>query len=83
MLMFDLERKVRYRPKAVVRRIFEGEGGIDVGYSRDVETAHGMLAWPHSGFHVQDAVWIAADGREFSVTAGPFLLQSAESEGDG
>ncbi len=27
----------------------------------DVETAQGMLAWPHSGFHVHDGVWVAAD----------------------
>ncbi len=33
----------------------------------DVETAHGMLAWPHSGFHVHDGVWVAADKREFAV----------------
>ena len=29
----------------------------------DVETAHGMLAWPHSGFHVHDGVWVAAAAR--------------------
>ena len=33
----------------------------------DVETAHGMLAWPHSGFHVHDGVWVAAEDREFAV----------------
>ncbi len=32
----------------------------------DVETAQGMLAWPHSGFHVQDGVWVAADDRELA-----------------
>ncbi len=26
-----------------------------------------MLAWPHSGFHVHDGVWVAADNREFAV----------------
>ncbi len=25
----------------------------------DGETAQGMLAWPHSGFHVHDGVWVA------------------------
>ncbi len=30
----------------------------------DVETAQGMLAWPHSGFHVHDGVWVAAEDRE-------------------
>ena len=33
----------------------------------DVETAQGMLAWPHSGFHVHDGVWVAADDRELAV----------------
>ena len=32
----------------------------------DVETAHGMLAWPHSGFHVHDGVWVAAEDRAFA-----------------
>ncbi len=26
-----------------------------------------MLAWPHSGFHVHDGVWVAADDHEFAV----------------
>ncbi len=39
----------------------------------DVETAHGMLAWPHSGFHVHDGVWVAADGREFAVRLARYL----------
>ncbi len=33
----------------------------------EIETAHGMLAWPHSGFHVHDGVWVAADEREFAL----------------
>jgi hypothetical protein len=33
----------------------------------DIETAQSMLAWPHSGFHVHDAVWEAADDKEFTV----------------
>ncbi len=33
----------------------------------DVETAQGMLAWPRSGCHVHDGVWVAADDREFAV----------------
>jgi hypothetical protein len=32
----------------------------------DVETAQGMLAWPHWGFHVHDGVWVAADDRAFA-----------------
>ncbi len=31
----------------------------------DVETAHGMLAWPHSGFHVHDEVRLERVGRKF------------------
>jgi len=26
----------------------------------DIETARGMLAWPHSGFHTHDGVWASA-----------------------
>ena len=33
----------------------------------DIETAQGMLAWPHSGFHVHDEVWVTADDKEFTV----------------
>jgi hypothetical protein len=33
----------------------------------DIETAQGMLAWPHSGFHTHDAVWASADDKEFTV----------------
>ena len=44
----------------------------------DVETAHTMLAWSHSGFHIHDGVWVAAADREFAVRPGLVLLQSAE-----
>ncbi len=27
----------------------------------DIETAEGMLKWPHSGFHTHDGVWASAD----------------------
>ncbi len=33
----------------------------------DGETAQGMLAWPHLGFHVHDGVWVAYDDRAFAV----------------
>ncbi len=33
----------------------------------DIETAQGMLNWPHSGFHAHDEVWVAADDTEFAV----------------
>ena len=39
----------------------------------DIETAQGMLNWPHSGFHMHDAVWAAADDTEFTVTVGALL----------
>jgi hypothetical protein len=31
------------------------------------EAAQGMLAWPHSGFHVHDAVWVPAADRAFAT----------------
>ena len=30
-------------------------------------TALGMLAWPHSGFHVHDGVWVPAEDRAFAT----------------
>ncbi|MFQ5691302.1 MAG: transposase [Gemmatimonadota bacterium] len=33
----------------------------------DSDTAAGMLAWPHSGFHVHDGVSVPADDRGFTV----------------
>jgi putative transposase len=33
----------------------------------DIETAQGMIGWPHSGFHTHDGVWVAADDTEFTV----------------
>ena len=33
------------------------------------ETARGMLAWPHSGFHVHDGVWVAAHDCAFARLA--------------
>ncbi|MFQ6046581.1 MAG: transposase [Gemmatimonadales bacterium] len=31
------------------------------------ETAASMLAWPHSGFHVHDGVWVPAEDRAFAT----------------
>ena len=42
----------------------------------DVETAHDMLAWPHSGFHVHDGVWVAADDREFAVRLARYCARN-------
>ena len=33
----------------------------------DEEQAAGMLAWPHSGFHVHTAVWVPEDDRAFAT----------------
>lgn len=33
----------------------------------EVEAAQGMLAWPHSGFHVHDGVWVPAEDRAFAT----------------
>ena len=32
----------------------------------DEDQAAGMLAWPHSGFHVHTAVWVPEDDRAFA-----------------
>jgi hypothetical protein len=33
----------------------------------DEDQAAGMLTWPHSGFHVHTAVWVAEDDRAFAT----------------
>ncbi|MHB1097626.1 MAG: transposase [Gemmatimonadaceae bacterium] len=33
----------------------------------DEDQAAGMLAWPHSGFHVHTAVWVPEDDRAFAT----------------
>ncbi len=35
-----------------------------------------MLAWPHSGFHVHDGVWVAADNREFAVRLARYCARN-------
>ena len=42
----------------------------------DGETAQGMLAWPHSGFHVHDGVWVAADDRAFAVRLARYCARN-------
>jgi hypothetical protein len=42
----------------------------------DLETAHSMLFWPHSGFHVHDGVWVAADDREFTVRLARYCARN-------
>jgi hypothetical protein len=33
----------------------------------DGDVAQSMLAWPHSGFHVHDGVWVSADDPAFAT----------------
>jgi hypothetical protein len=33
----------------------------------DIDTAASMLAWPHSGFHVHDGVWVPAEDQAFAT----------------
>jgi hypothetical protein len=42
----------------------------------DIDTAQGMLAWPHSGFHVHDGVWVAADDKEFTVRLARYCARN-------
>ena len=42
----------------------------------DVETAHGMLNWPHSGFHAHDGVWVAADDTEFALRLARYCARN-------
>ena len=42
----------------------------------DGETAQGMLAWPHSGFHVHDGVWVAAADRAFAVRLARYCVRN-------
>ena len=42
----------------------------------DIETAQSMLAWPHSGFHVHDGVWVAADDRDFTVRLARYCARN-------
>lgn len=35
-----------------------------------------MLAWPHSGFHAHDAVWSAADDKEFTVRLARYCARN-------
>jgi len=47
-----------------------------------------MLAWPDSGFHVHDGVWVAADDRAFAVrlarygARNPVALSRLEYQSD-
>jgi hypothetical protein len=47
--------------RRAVLRLFVRRGLLDD------EAAQGMLAWPHSGFHVHDGVWVPAEDRAFAT----------------
>jgi hypothetical protein len=53
----------------------------------DIDTAQGMLSWPHSGFHTHDGVWAAAEDKEFAVrlarycARNPIALSRMEYDG--
>ena len=44
----------------------------------DVETVQSMLAWPHSGVHVHDAVRVAADDCQFAVRLARYRARNPE-----
>jgi len=42
----------------------------------DEDQAAGMLTWPHSGFHVHTAVWVAEDDRAFATRLARYCARS-------
>jgi hypothetical protein len=54
----------------------------------DIDTAQGMLNWPHSGFHTHYGVWAAAENKEFTVrlarycARNPIALSRMEYDGE-
>ncbi len=50
----------RNAPTRAVRRLFVRRGLFEA------DDAQGMLAWPHSGFHVHDGVWVADGDMDFA-----------------
>jgi hypothetical protein len=42
----------------------------------DIDTAQSMLAWPHAGFHVHDAVWASADDKAFTVRLARYCARN-------
>jgi hypothetical protein len=41
-----------------------------------MDTDQGMLSWTHSGFHVHDALWAAADEKEFTVRLARYCVRN-------
>ena len=42
----------------------------------DADQAAGMLAWPHSGFHVHTAVWVPEDDRAFATRLARYCARN-------
>lgn len=42
----------------------------------DEDQAAGMLTWPHSGFHVHTAVWVAEDDRAFATRLARYCARN-------
>ena len=42
----------------------------------DAAQAAGMLTWPHSGFHVHTAVWVAEDDRAFATRLARYCVRN-------
>ncbi len=42
----------------------------------DAHQAAGMLTWPHSGFHVHTAVWVAEDDRAFATRLARYCART-------
>ena len=40
------------------------------------DQAAGMLAWPHSGFHVHNAVWVPEDDRAFAIRLARYCARN-------
>ena len=40
------------------------------------EAAQSMLAWPHSGFHVHDGVWVPAEDRAFATRLARYCARA-------
>ena len=40
------------------------------------EDARAMLAWPHSGFHVHDGVWVSAEDRPFALRLARYCARN-------
>ena|ERR1035437_1287924 len=42
----------------------------------EAEQAEAMLQWPHSGFHVHDAVWVAGEDRPFALRLARYCARN-------